>query len=99
MGLHYRSSPGATHGFGNRNTGQPNRIYYSERVKRELKEMPVDPGKLFITADLGRGVSCVLPHVLLVDENGTLPHGTAKKTETVKQFKYSGSTERRGLPM
>jgi C-terminal processing protease CtpA/Prc len=78
------------HGFGNKNSSQPNRLYYSERVKKDLKEMPTDPGKLFITADLGGGVSCVLPLVLLVDEKGTLPRGTVDRKVAVKQVKYSG---------
>jgi C-terminal processing protease CtpA/Prc len=66
-------------------TGQPWSVYRSMRVdsretakigSRELEkpEPPPQPGKP-LQADLGAGVSCLVPLALYADAKGTLPHG------------------------
>lgn len=81
-------------GFGQK--ARQNSIYSSERVRRDAP-----PGKLpqgstdqleTINANLGGGVSCLVPLALFADAQGTLPHSAAtvqNKKDTL--VKYSGN--------
>jgi hypothetical protein len=58
--------------------GNPQSIYHSERVTADVADGKVpkdyaDPAKPF-EANLGAGVSCLVPLSLYVDDSGTLPH-------------------------
>lgn len=69
--------------------------YHSERVRTELNtgsgQNSSDPRKPF-TADLGGGVSCLVPLALFADAKGTLPHAAAQMTQTQSPpVKYTGN--------
>ncbi len=81
-------------GFGQK--ARPNSIYKSERVWQEApretlpKDSP-DPRQPF-SADLGGGVSCLVPLVLFGDAKGTLPHAaTGDRKAKDDLVKYSGN--------
>jgi len=75
------------HGFGQ---GR-NPLYRSERVYLPIATGSVlDPSKLF-KADLGGGVSCIVPLALFADEKGTLPHVTAAIKSADAFVRYSGN--------
>ncbi|HEV8138334.1 MAG TPA: hypothetical protein VGP81_01060 [Pyrinomonadaceae bacterium] len=59
---------------------KPDATYHSERVRTSLNPNSPDPRKPF-TADLGGGVSCIVPLALFVDAKGTLPHGASQATQ------------------
>jgi C-terminal processing protease CtpA/Prc len=75
--------------------GNPQSIYSSRRVSSQetefaslgkrlkLPDLP-DPGKPLV-ADLGGGVSCVVPLALHADAEGTLPHAAAVKPQPSKR--------------
>jgi len=81
-------------GFGQK-SAQGN-IYSSERITTEapggkLPPTTPDPQKPF-SADLGGGVSCLVPLALFADAGGTLPHAVAKAIDSQPVlFKYSGN--------
>ncbi len=70
-------------------------IYHSERVRTALStstgpDSP-NPRKPF-TADLGGGVSCMVPLALLADAKGTLPHAASPAPQSQTALvKYSGN--------
>lgn len=79
-------------GFG---TGNPQSTYRSERVRKPAPYgkiptdfpggtqdacAPSDPAKPY-EADLGGGVSCLVPLALFVDGKGTMPHPTPSKPQ------------------
>jgi len=80
-------------GFGQKN---PRSIYQSERVTTEAPGGRVppnspDPGRPFL-ADLGGGVSCLVPLALFVDARGTLPHVAVQSSASKNSLiKYSGN--------
>jgi len=84
-------------GFGQK-TGNQYNPYKTERVSKDAPEGKVpenipDPQKPFM-ADLGGGVSCLVPLALYADARGTLPHAStaAPKNSTATQLvKYSGN--------
>lgn len=72
-----------------------NATYHSERVRtpfaRTTSQTSTDPGKPF-TADLGGGVSCLVPLALFADAKGTLPHASSPVPKTQNALvKYSGN--------
>ena len=74
----------------------PDATYHSERVRTAVPSgtnqtnLP-DPQKPF-SADLGGGVSCVVPLALFADANGTLPHTVAVSTSAKSSLiKYTGN--------
>jgi C-terminal processing protease CtpA/Prc len=82
-------------GFGSKTKVQS--TYRSERVSKEvvdgkIPEKGSDPRKPFV-ADLGGGVSCLVPLALFANAKGTLPHRTSSPTgpEMTRQVKYSGN--------
>src|SRR5262245_3033082 len=81
-------------GFGQKT--RQNSIYKSERVWHEApggtqpKDSP-DPRQPF-SADLGGGVSCLVPLALFGDAKGTLPHAATGETKSKDDLvKYSGN--------
>ena len=74
----------------------PNATYHSERVhtpfvRTSAPQTSPDPGKPF-TADLGGGVSCLVPLALFADAKGTLPHATSPAPKSqAALIKYSGN--------
>ncbi|HEX6732695.1 MAG TPA: hypothetical protein VF074_21935, partial [Pyrinomonadaceae bacterium] len=78
-------------GFGQK--GRQGNIYRSERVWREVPRAApaAKPDEPFL-ANLGGGVSSIVPMTLLGDAKGTLPHATAPVTESKPSLvKYSGN--------
>jgi len=81
-------------GFGQKNSRSD--LYQSERVTSEAPPGKVpdnspDPRKPF-QADLGGGVSCLVPMALYADAGGTLPHVAAEsKSSTPSLVRYSGN--------
>ena len=82
-------------GFGQK-AGQQS-IYKSERVSKDapggvIPQGSTDPQKPFV-ADLGGGVSCLVPLALFADAKGTLPHAAPRAAEPTKDalVKYSGN--------
>jgi len=73
-----------------------NATYHSERVRTPFdrtgtSQTSPDPGKPF-TADLGGGVSCLVPLALFADAKGTLPHAASQVTQSqAAVVKYSGN--------
>jgi len=73
-----------------------NATYHSERVRTPFdrtgtSQTSTDPRKPF-TADLGGGVSCLVPLALFADAKGTLPHAASQLTESqAAAVKYSGN--------
>ncbi len=71
-------------------------IYKSERVRKEATggtapSGSADPRTPF-EADLGGGVSCLVPLALFADAKGTLPHAAPRTEESkVSLTKYSGN--------
>lgn len=64
------------HGFGSGHTDQD--IYYSERIHKPVQQGIIpsdisDPSDPFY-ADLGGGVSALIPLALFADDGGTIPH-------------------------
>ena len=75
-------------GFG---PGKPaDATYHGERVYVAAANRSLDPGTIF-KADLGGGVSCLVPLVLFADDNGTLPHAAAQTKLADALTKYSGN--------
>jgi len=81
-------------GFGQK--ARQNSIYKSERVWQNApggtlpKDSP-DPRQPF-RADLGGGVSCLVPLALFGDAKGTLPHAATGETKSKDELvKYSGN--------
>ncbi|HEX3085104.1 MAG TPA: S41 family peptidase, partial [Pyrinomonadaceae bacterium] len=80
-------------GFG---PGTPaNATYHSERVRTAVVntgavQSSPDSNKPF-TADLGGGVSCIVPLALFADANGTLPHAAQRPQTRNTLIKYSGN--------
>ena len=81
-------------GFGQKT--RQNSIYKSERVWQDApggtlpKDSP-DPRQPF-SADLGGGVSCLVPLALFGDAKGTLPHAATSETKSKDDLvKYSGN--------
>jgi C-terminal processing protease CtpA/Prc len=74
----------------------PDATYHSERVRTAFVnagavQSSPDPRKPF-TADLGGGVSCIVPLALFADAKGTLPHATNHSPQSQNSLvKYSGS--------
>jgi C-terminal processing protease CtpA/Prc len=74
----------------------PNSTYHSERVRTAFVntgavQSSPDPRKPF-TADLGGGVSCIVPLALLADAKGTLPHAATQPAPSQNSLlKYSGN--------
>jgi hypothetical protein len=73
----------------------PNATYHSERMRTPLNtsgsQNQPDPQKPF-TADLGGGVSCMVPLALFVDARGTLPHASSQASQSQSSpVKYSGN--------
>jgi len=64
--------------------------YRSERVRVPVTANTPDPQKVF-RANLGGGVSALVPLTLFADAQGTLPHSTARTTATDSLVKYSGN--------
>ena len=69
--------------------------YHSERVRTPLNassdQNSPDPRKPF-TADLGGGVSCMVPLALFADDRGTLPHAAAQAAPAQSSpVKYTGN--------
>jgi C-terminal processing protease CtpA/Prc len=81
-------------GFGPGKT--QNSTYHSERVRADapngkLPEGSADPRKPF-AADLGGGISCLVPLALFADAKGTLPHAASSPAPTPDPLmKYSGN--------
>jgi hypothetical protein len=81
-------------GFGQKNSRSD--LYQSERVTSEVPPGKVpdkspDPRKPFL-ADLGGGVSCLVPMALYADAGGTLPYVAAEsKPSTPSLIRYSGN--------
>src|ERR1051326_6341508 len=76
-------------GFGP--TTKQDAIYHSERVRTSLNTNSPDPRKPF-AADLGGGVSCIVPLALFVDAKGTLPHAASQATQSQNSpVEYSGN--------
>jgi C-terminal processing protease CtpA/Prc len=79
-------------GFGQTASQQPN-VYESRRVTTDATKSAdaSDPQKPFI-ADLGGGVSCLVPLALFADAKGTLPHSNSPiKEAKTGAVKYSGN--------
>ncbi|MDQ3712572.1 MAG: S41 family peptidase [Acidobacteriota bacterium] len=79
-------------GFGQKS---PNQIYKSERVYQDAPAANVSSQSTDllqpVIADLGGGVSCLVPLVLFADSSGTLPKTTsANSVKNVNRPKYSG---------
>jgi C-terminal processing protease CtpA/Prc len=73
----------------------PNATYHSERARTPLvstgaSPSVIDPGKPF-AADLGGGVSCIVPLALFADAKGTLPHASNPSQAQSSLIKYSGN--------
>ena len=70
--------------------------YHSERVRTAFVntgaiQSSSDPRKPF-TADLGGGVSCIVPLALFADAKGTLPHATTQPPQSQNSLvRYSGN--------
>ncbi len=65
--------------------------YHSERVRTLLGANSPDPSKPF-RADLGAGVSCIVPLALFADAKGTLPHAASESTQAqISLVEYSGN--------
>ena len=81
-------------GFGQKNSRSD--LYQSERVtnaapRGQVPENSPDPRKPFF-ADLGGGVSCLVPLGLYADAGGTLPHVAAEPaTSAPSLVRYSGN--------
>jgi C-terminal processing protease CtpA/Prc len=81
-------------GFGQNNSRES--TYQSERVTSEAPTGKVpdnspDPRKPFL-ADLGGGVSCLVPMALYADAGGTLPHvASLSKISAPSLIRYSGN--------
>ena len=81
-------------GFGQKNSRD--NLYQSERVtiaapRGEVPENTPDPRKPFF-ADLGGGVSCLVPLALYADAGGTLPHVAAEQGASATSLvRYSGN--------
>jgi len=72
-----------------------NATYHSERVRAPFVDTSAspsspDPRKPF-TADLGGGVSCIVPLALFADAKGTLPHAAQPPQSQNSLVKYSGN--------
>lgn len=82
-------------GFGQTASRQRN-VYQSQRVSTAVSRGKIaadapDPRKPFI-ADLGGGVSCLVPLALYADATGTLPHSKSPVTDPqTGVVKYSGN--------
>jgi len=79
-------------GFG---TGGQHSIYRSERVSEAAPKGVIpsgfpDPRSPFY-ADLGAGVSCLVPLALFVDEKGTLPHSSLTENTSAEPSKLATS--------
>lgn len=64
--------------------------YRTERVRVPAGPNAPDPRKVF-AANLGGGVSAIVPLALFADAQGTLPHSTARTPAPDSLVKYSGN--------
>jgi C-terminal processing protease CtpA/Prc len=80
-------------GFGQ---GVANSPYHSDRIVKAVADMAANDDAIGLmhpyAADLGGGVSCLVPLSVFTDEQGTLPRGTYKRdSEKELLISYSGN--------
>jgi len=73
----------------------PGSTYHSERVRTPFVNtgaVQASPLRRPFTADLGGGVSCIVPLALFADAKGTLPHASNPPPQAqISLIKYSGN--------
>jgi C-terminal processing protease CtpA/Prc len=82
-------------GFGGGKAPMGQNIYSSQRVREPAPKGEVPSGlpnpREPFQAELGAGVSCLVPLGLYADDKGTLPHQPAAKSQKVEAWDFSGN--------